>query len=202
MEDTSDIIFGAVVLVIILVLAYMAGRVTTNFKNKRFARAWSPLLSIVNGTVVDDYGAAASSYLTGTYKGWALQACSVPNMNESNRLTGESTHHKYNYFDISLKNISGKSDWEVEYTRSLMGFGKAEWDISSADKELEERLRKNNLVEIILAGRGHEVRFTKAQKTLVYVEDITPRWTPEPAAFTNTLEIMMRLVKLNDQINS
>ena len=65
----SDMLFGAIGLVIFLVVVFIAGYFLYKFKNARLTTAWGPLVGLVNGEVVGDGGGAASSWLSGTYQG-------------------------------------------------------------------------------------------------------------------------------------
>jgi hypothetical protein len=105
----KDLITGSIILVVFLVCVFAAGRVLSRVRNARCARAWEPLVPVIGGKVVDDGGGAATSWMTGTYKGRLVCASMVPNRN---RYPGE-TGFRYNYFDVALLQTPGKSDWSL-----------------------------------------------------------------------------------------
>jgi hypothetical protein len=144
--NTSDIIFGAVVLAVVLVLAIAAGKLLNKFKNSRFAKAWQPLIPILNGTIINDNGGGASSYLAGTYKGRIVQAGMVPNRN---RYSGDNSGQRYNYFEIALQQVNGVADWKVSYKHQLLGIGKKGWHLESLDKQLEDQLNNAGVVDLV-----------------------------------------------------
>ena len=108
-QETWDMIVGAAILIPFLILVFAAGLVLNKFKNGRFTRAWGPLVPIINGTVIQDGGGAATSWLTGTYRRRKVRASMVPNRN---RYSGESGH-TYNYFDIEIQDVPGGQGWSV-----------------------------------------------------------------------------------------
>ena len=104
----SDMLFGAIGLVIFLVAIAIAGYFLYKFQNARLTNAWGPLVGLVNGKVVGDGGGAASSWLSGTYQGRPVVAKLAPNINAHS--SDGSGGIKYNYFDVALTETPGRQD--------------------------------------------------------------------------------------------
>ncbi|MCB0165964.1 MAG: hypothetical protein KDI79_17150 [Anaerolineae bacterium] len=196
-QDTWDMIVGAAILIPFLILVFAAGLVLNKFKNGRFVKAWAPLAPIINGTVTNDGGGAATSWLTGTYRRRKVRASMAPGRN---RYSGESGH-TYNYFDIEIQDVSGRQDWSVVYKTSLPGFGQTGWGVETKDKSLEESLRGAGVVDMVARLGGPTVEYKVKQGTLLYSEDVTPRWVPTPERFQEELELLLRLAEVNEAIN-
>jgi hypothetical protein len=204
-QETSDMIFGAVVLVIFLAFVFAAGLLLNKFKNARFAKAWVPLQSVIGGTVTGDGGGAATSWLTGEYRGARVLASMTPGRNRSSE-GGD----KYNYFDVALLAIPGARDWDVLYGTSFLGFGQSGWHVKAEDAALAESLRRAGVVEMTarfgtphtLGGVGlPTVSYRRREQTLRFSEDVTPQWTPTPEQFRERLEFLLQLAEVNRQVN-
>ena len=115
-ESSSDMVFGSIVLFFFLVFIFALGKVIYTFKNARFTKAWSPLVPIINGTVVGDGGGGSTSWLTGTWQGRRVRAIMSP---DRNRYSGESGS-RYNEFGIELLDVPGGQDWRIENSRVEM----------------------------------------------------------------------------------
>jgi hypothetical protein len=68
----GDMLFGSVVLAIFLVFVFALGWLINKFKNRRFTRAWTPLVPLIQGTVHEDGG--GGGFLSGTYRGHKVRA--------------------------------------------------------------------------------------------------------------------------------
>jgi hypothetical protein len=206
-QETSDLILGAVGLVIFLVFVFAAGLLLSKYKNARFAKAWSPLVPLVNGTVTGDGGGAATSWLTGVYRGAQMRASMSPDRNTSSEGGGT----KYNYFDVTLLDVPGARDWAVIYDTPILGFGKKGWRVKAEDAALEEDLLRSGVVEMVARfGVPHlpasfglpAVEYRRRERTLRYSADVTPQWAPTPEHFRAQLELLLRLAEVNKEVNS
>lgn len=195
---TSDFIFGAVVLAIFLVFVFVLGWLISKFKNARFAKAWVPLLPIINGTITDDGGGAATSWLTGTYQGRRVRASMTP---ERNRYSGESDP-KYNHFDVALLDVPGRQDWRVMYKTPVLGFGEYGWRIQTQDKTLEARLQAAGVLQQVAQLQCDALEYKTKAQTLTYEQDLTPQWVPTPERFRADLELLILLAQVNEQVNT
>lgn len=193
----GDMIFGSIVLAIFLVFVFLFGWVLNRFKNARFTRAWVPLVPLIQGRIVQDGGGAATSWLTGTYRGQPVRATMIP---ERNRYSGESGH-RYNYFDAALLKVPGGQDWSIEYKTAVFGFGQTGWKITTEDKALEARLHASGIVSLIEGFGPESVAYNRRESTLLFSEDVTPRWVPTPERFQEELELLLRLAKVNEEVN-
>ena len=193
----GDMLFGSIVLIIFLVFVFGLGFLINRFKNRRFTRAWKPLVHLINGKVIEDGGGAATSWLTGTYRGQPVRASMIPNRN---RYSGESGP-KYNYFDIALLEVPGRQDWRIEYKTPILGFGQTGWQIDTKDAALRDRLQASGVIDEIARMGPEEIRYQARAKTLLCSEDVTPLWVPAPARFQEELELLLLLARVNAEVN-
>lgn len=184
----QDILFGVIVLIIFIVCAYFAGRLMSAWKNRRFATAWAPLVPLINGTVHNDGGGAATSWLTGTYQGKQVKASIMPGRNR--HIEGGD---RYNYFDVALLDVPGQHNWRINYQTALLGLGNTGWDIKTDDQTLRVRLHESGIIADLARLGTPTIEYTARGRTLLYSEDITPRWVPTPERFQAVLEILLRL---------
>lgn len=194
----GDMLFGSVVLAIFLVFVFLLGMFISRFKNARFAKAWTPLMPMIDGKPVGDGGGAATSWLTGSYRGRRVVASMVP---DRNRYSGESGH-RYNYFEVALLDVPGRQDWKIEYQTAILGFGQTGWRVVTQDKALEDRLNASGILATIGNSGAEEVLYSAREKKLIFAEDVTPRWIPTPERFQQELELLLALGKVNEEVNS
>jgi hypothetical protein len=191
-------LFGAVVLAIFMVFVFAFGFLINRVKNAGFRKAWAPLIPIIQGKVVEDGGGAATSWLTGTYRGKRVRASMTPNRN---RYSGESGHY-YNDFDVSLLNVPGEQDWKIEYTTAILGFGHTGWRIVTKDKALEDRLNASGILLAISRFGSPEIAYQARSGVLQFSDDITPLKVPSPESFRDQLELLLVLAKVNEEVNT
>jgi len=199
----SDMVLGGVILIGFLIVVFIAGYFLYKFKNARLTSAWGPLVGLVNGKVVGDSGGAATSWLTGVWKGREIAASLSPGINQH-----EDGGAKYNYFDVALRDVPGKHDWSVEYTRRVIGIGQTGWQVRAEDQALEEALRAAGiapLVEPFGETPPHfqqpSLEYDRRTRLLRYRTDVTPLLTPSPQRFTELLEMLLRAEEINRQYN-
>lgn len=204
----SDFVFGAIGLAIFLVVVFVGGYLLYKFKNARLTNAWGPLVAMVDGKVVGDGGGAATSWLTGTYKGRPIQASMVPGRNQYSSIGDNTSNAKYNYFDVALAAIPGKHDWNIQYDRSYLGVGKTGWRISSRDAALEAALNAAGLLPLIESFGTPPgfyslptVQYSAREQLLRYGGDNGRQWTPTPEQFVAQLEMLRQLAAINERLN-
>lgn len=185
-EGSSEMVFGSIVLVIFLVFVFALGKAIYTFKNARFTKAWSPLVPIINGTVAGDGGGGSTSWLTGTWQGRRVRAIMSP---DRNRYSGESGW-RYNEFGIELLDVPGGQDWRIDNSR-----------VEMAEPALRQRLEASGILLMIQAFGTPAVSYSRAQKMLSYSEDAGSRWTPTPEHFEAELGLLLRLAKMNEEVN-
>lgn len=189
----GDILFGAIVLVGFLICAYVIGRFLSNWKNRRFNAAWVPLVPLINGTVHHDGGGADTSWLAGTYRGKQVRASMTPDRN----LYREGSD-RYNYFDIALRDVAGQQNWHIAYRTAILGMGTTGWHIEAEDEGLNGRLQAANIAAELARLGTPTVTYTARDHTLLYSDDITPRWAPTPERFQEILELLLRVSAISE----
>ncbi|HEX6904201.1 MAG TPA: hypothetical protein VF789_31115 [Thermoanaerobaculia bacterium] len=194
----GDMLFGGMVLAIFLVFVFLLGLLISRFKNARFAKAWKPLAPLIDGKVVEDGGGAATSWLTGSYRGRRVVASMVP---DRNRYSEDSSGHRYNYFDVALLDMPGQQDWKIEHQTAILGFGQTGWRIVTKDKALEERLNASGILFAVSPFGSPEIAYSARDGKLQYSEDVTPQWIPTPERFQQELELLLTLAKVNEEVN-
>jgi hypothetical protein len=193
----GDMLFGAMVLAVFMVFVFALGFLVNRFKNSGFRKAWAPLIPMIQGKVVEDGGGAATSWLSGTYRGRKVVASMTPSRN---RYSGESGS-RYNYFDVALLDVPGGQDWQIEYKTAILGFGQTGWRVLTKDKALEDRLNASGILITIPNFRPDEVLYRARERKLLFAEDVTPQWIPTPERFQQELELLLALEKVNVEVN-
>lgn len=196
-QETQDILFGVAVLIPFLVLVFALGFIINRFKNRRFARAWAPLVPVINGTITHDGGGATTSWLTGTWQGRRVRASMTP---DRNRYSGE-TGSRYNSYEIAVLDVAGGKDWSIECKTLVLGFGKEGWHIETPDEALAERLRAAGAIALVERLGMPTVRYSAREKALLFEEDAGPVWVPAPARFQEELDILLQLAEVNERVN-
>lgn len=192
----QDILFGAAVLAVFLVCALIIGRFLSSIKNRRFTRAWSPLIPLIQGKVSDDGGGAATSWLNGSYRGQRIVASMIPGRNRYLE-NGET----YNYFDVALLDLPGKHDWRIEYKTKVIGLGSTGWQIDTKNQLLKDRLEMAGVPARLQSLGSPTLDYSTSRRLLLYSEDVTPRWLPTPERFTEELDLLLLLATLHQELN-
>jgi hypothetical protein len=195
--STGDLVIGTIGLVIFLIVVLLAALLLSRFRNARFAKAWASLVPIVRGTITGDGGGAATSWLSGTYRGRPVRASMIPGRN---RYT-ESSEHRYNHFDVALLDVAGRRDWSIGYHPTMLGLGKAKWQIEADDAALVERLRNRGLVDAVARLGQPTISFRAREGALQLSEDAGPHWIPPPERFEEELALLIELVAINAEVN-
>ena len=196
-QETHDLLFGVAVLIPFLVFVFALGLLINKFKNRRFDRAWSPLIPVIQGKITQDGGGATTSWLTGTYRGRRVQAIMTP---DRNMYSGESGH-RYNSFEAAVLDVKGGQGWSIECKTPILGFGPEGWQIETKDQGLAERLRAAGAIALVERLGMPTVTFNARGKTLQLSEDAGPVWVPAPARFQEELEILLQLAEINERVN-
>lgn len=201
-QETSDIFFGAIILIVFLICVFGAGFLLSKFKNARYAKAWTPLIPIVGGTVSGDNGGGASSFLTGSYRGQTVRATMVPQRNRYSNSTGSY----YNYFDITMAGVPGKQSWQLKYNTPTLGFGSTGWEIVADDAALQARLQARGVIDLVerLGTTPIQSQPTldyKARSGALLFREEVAGWIPEPDRFKDQLETLLLLAQINAEVN-
>ena len=183
---TEDLIAGSIILAVFLVCVYAAGCALSRVRNQRFARAWAPLVPVINGKITQDGGGAATSWLTGTWSGRQVCATMVPNRN---RYSGE-TGFRFNYFDVTLLDVPGKLDWSLDQ------------QLVSTDDLLRRRLRDAGVATILTRLGTAEVTYSAKRQTLTIIQESGSKWVPSVDHFRAQLNVLLDLAAVNAALNS
>jgi hypothetical protein len=199
-KEQSDILFGVAVLIPFMVGVFALGWAINRFKNRRFVTAWRPLVPLIGGTVVEDGGGAATSWLTGRFEGHRVYASMIPDRNRS-----QDGGFKYHHFEAALQDVPGRVDWQVEYKAGLLGFGKESWQLQAEDPAVADRLLRAGVIELIrplaearaVPPALPTVKYLRRDATISYSEDSGTTWIPSPDRFREQLALLVRLAQLN-----
>lgn len=206
----SDMVFGAIGLVIFLAVAFVGGYFLYKFKNARMGKAWGPLVQFVDGKVVGDGGGGATSWLVGTYKGRKVQASMVPDRNVYSSIgDSSSSGAKYNYFEVGLADEPGLHDWSVTFDRKFLGRGREGWRVQAANPATQSALEAAGIISVIAPYGEPATHFSLAtldynrrEKLLLYRYDAGSSWTPSPRVFAEQLEMLLKVSAINAQVNT
>src|SRR5262245_57312827 len=107
----EDLILGSVILAIFLVVVFAAGYVLNRFKNRQFRKKWAQLVPLLSQPqITEDSGGAATSWLSGSYRGAKVYASMTPNVA---RHTDLRSTNKGNRFSAAIQNVPGRVDWSL-----------------------------------------------------------------------------------------
>lgn len=180
--------FGIAALVAALPVLVAGAYAVHRVKNARFARAWRPLVPVIeDAAVTGDGGGAATSWLTGRYRGHVVHASMSPDLESA---TGST--HLTNHFAVALQDVPGRHDWSVRG---------ADGAVRGADAALEARLRDAGVGAVASRLGDAEVRYDARARTLTLREEIAARWTPPPARFREELDVLVALATLGREAN-
>ena len=196
----GDMIYGATVLAVALPVLYGIGRIVGRVKNGRFERAWRPLLATIDGAevVADRGGGAASSWLTGTYRGAAVFAHMTPDVRHGGQI---HTVGLENRWEAGVRDLPGARDWSVRWSDSVLGIGTTGWTVRADDAALAAGLERAGVREIAAPlGRG-TIEYRARPATLVLHQDIRPLRVPAPARFRQELDVLLELAAVVAPLN-
>ena len=196
--ETRDTVLSVIGLAVFLVLAYGVGILLSRFKNARFLKAWAPLQALIDGKVVNDGGGAATSWLTGTYRGYQVQARMSPQRNLG--VAGR----RFNDFAVALAQVKGEQDWTFARRPSSERApepGKSPWLVTADTTAVAQRLERA-VIENMLPGLGYpKISFRQQSGLLEYQVDVTPALVPTPELFARTLQFLVWLEGVNREAN-
>jgi hypothetical protein len=195
----EDIIFGSIVLTIFVAFCILLGYAITKFKNWRFSRHWEPLMPLItNPKITEDGAAAATSWLSGIYRGAAVYASMSPNVG---KYSGDSGGNANN-FSVGVRNVAGRNDWTVEWKTGLPLIRKAGWAVHSKDKALQSLLEGSSIVALISPLGEADLRYSVRDRTLVWMTDIEPHVVLPPDQFRRTLDVLLEVASISNSLNA
>lgn len=195
-ENTREIIEGAAILVPFLILVFIASRIMARINTSRYNKAFTSLVSAIDGTLMSD---GLSSMMSGRYGGRSILV-SLSREVRSMEYHGHS-NTKRNILLVEMSPVAGVHDWAIRY-RSTYGIGREEWHTSTAEEALKAKLSETGAVaEINGMGIMAFASYSSNQKTLTYHEDIHPAIAPTPHRFQVQLDLLEKLAAINERVN-
>lgn len=198
-EDTSDILLGALILVVALPAFYFAARLISKIREAWAGRVLAPLAPLLGR------GAKLSEgTLRGNYQGVELRAFYAKEKNDrwdADNSTG------FDAFSIEALGQSGQSDWTLKFEVSgLLGQGPKKLVIHTADPGLGARLTQSDVIDAVSRVSAPTedyvtVAFDARRKVLTYTDDVSPKSVPTGEKFVAQLALVGRLVEINARAN-
>jgi hypothetical protein len=199
MSEMSDFTLGLIIMPFFLVFIFTMGYAIYRLKNAALTRAWTPLRPLFDGggTVTGDGGGAATSYLTGMYRGRRVRASMSPDVA---KYSGESGHYA-NLFTVALLDLPGADNFRITAAPSLPRFWRSEWRVDAANETLRQALESADAVARVAAFGDVEVSYNRSTRTLQFVEDVRPSRVPPRARFEQELDLLIDLADLVEPYN-
>lgn len=201
----GTIAFGVGVLAVALPVFWAVGRLAGRVRNARFARAWAPLVPVVDGTLAFDRTGSSSS-LTGRYRGAGVHATMAlgvtSDWGRGRTVIDGDVGPRGNAFLLTLRGVAGRGDWSVIYPDRVPLLGSDAYAVRADDPALVARLERAGVVA--LAERLEPalwIRYAAAAGTLTLREEVQPRWVPRPERFEAALDVLTALAALNATVN-
>lgn len=200
----SDLILGAVLLAIFLVLVFAAGLVHARLTTRGVAQTLEPLVPVIGGALA---GNGTQRWLTGHYGGRRVLAAAVPGVAI---FSGEGGGERYNAFDVEVQEVAGATDWMLTYGAQGPGemlSGAESWRFITRERALGERLRASPIITEVerFGGAGVRgaptVRYSSAQKSLLHRDNVSPQLAPDPAHFERQVALAVRLAAISEEVN-
>ena len=198
-NETSDLVYGVLIVAVTLPTLYFLAQVMIKIREAWAARVLAPLAPAFGSETTLSAGT-----LMGHYKGIQLRAGYAKDKNDdwdSDNSVG------FNAFYIEARNLAGQHNWSIKFHVSgPLGQGPRKLVIHSADTSLSERLLLSGAIEAVSkVSRPSEdyvaVAYDARRKVLVYMDDVSPQKVPSLKQFTVQLELVTRLVEINEQVN-
>lgn len=149
------------------------------------SRVWEPLVPVVNGRLERRYSTAA---LQGTYQDHPIYATLLSGGAENPDL-----------FEIQMQTVRRGADWRMEYGSKKL-FGRDEWYIKADHPILQGRLDQSGMLAEIQQWDSHPtISYKSDEGTLMYEEE---NRVPKPERFRKQLDLLLRLARINEQVNT
>jgi len=198
-QETSDLILGAILLVVMIPVIYFVARMISTIGDAWGAHLLAPLASAIGGTV-DRH----QPCILGKYQGRDVRVSFSPGQSVG---SGEGAT-TINAFHIEILNLPGGKDWRIKYHLSgIFGQGPKQLIIEVPDQALGEHLERSGVLTEVAAVSSPTqdyvtVTYEARQKKLTYTDDMTPRRLPTNQEFSAQLKLAARLAEINDQVNA
>jgi hypothetical protein len=198
MSQLSNEVLGALILVVLVPCLYFAARAASVVLDAWGAYRLAPLAPPIAGTID-----RKSPCIRGIFRGNNVR---VSFSTEESVGSGESAT-SINAFYIQVTDLPGKHNWRIPFgATGTFGLGPKRVYIETQDGVLRERLDRSG---VLLAVEGVSARtanyvtvdYDCRLKTLTYIDDVSPKWVPSPAAYAKQLDLVARLVEINKHVN-
>ena len=196
-DDTSGMILGAAILVVLIPALYFLARFVTKIGDAWGAHLLAPLAPAIGGTVH-----RSGPHIDGTYENHALR---VSFAGRTSVGSGESAT-SINAFYIEVLQLPGRENWRIKfYGPGLLRQG-PNAPFIEAETALGDRLKRAGVLEAVskvsTPTEGYvTVAYDARRQVLTYTDDVSPRWLPSPEAFAMQLVLAARLAAINAQVN-
>lgn len=192
----SDTVLGWAILAVFLVVVFAAGWVLHKIKDAALEREWTALRPLIqDARIVGDGGGAATSWLTGTYRGRRITASFSPRVT---KYTGSTSGHYRNAFRVALDDVPGTRDWRLEH---IWRSGGSSWRVIAKDDALRSGLDASPVATILARLGAGEVDYRRSSRELVFSEDVEPLKVPPPDRFRAQLDALFELADVNAAMN-
>lgn len=198
-DDTTDLVSGILILVVALPTLYFAAQLIIKIGNLWTARILAPLAPILGKNAK-----LANGSVSGSFNGCQLRAFYAKDKNDGWDMENSTG---FNAFYIEAADVPGQLDWKIQFHVSgLLGQGPKELHIHVADKRLGERLAQAGVIDAVAKVSTPTedyvtVAFDARRNILTYTDDVSPKSVPSRQRFEVQLELLTRLVEINEKVN-
>jgi hypothetical protein len=196
--ETSNLVLGALILVVLIPLLYIIGWITSTIGDAWSVHILAPLAPAIAGEVSRN-----RPCILGSYQDRDLCVSFTPGQSVG---SGDSAT-MINAFYIEVTGLPGRQDWRITFHLSgFFGQGPRQLHIEVHDKALGERLDRSGVLAAVSAvsapTQGYvTVEYEARRKTLTYTDDVSPHKIPSPTQFAAQLELVARLAEINAHAN-
>ena len=199
-SDTADVALGVLIVAVALpVLYFMAGF------GRKIGEAWAARILAPLAPLLGSEAKLSAGSLRGIYQGCDLRAFYGKDKNDGWDDTSNSVG--FNAFYIKVMDIPGQYNWVVTFCFSgFLGRGPKLLVIRAADNDLGERLAHTDVIALVsnVSTPSEDyvtVAFDARRKVLTYTDDVSPRSVPSAKQFRAQLDLVVRLVEINTEVN-
>ena len=199
-SDTADVALGVLIVAVALpVLYFMAGFA------RKIGEVWAARILAPLAPLLGSEAKLSAGSLRGIYQGCNLRAFYGKDKNGGWDDTLNSVG--FNAFYIEVMDLPGQYNWAVKFRVSgLLGQGPKLLVIQAADNDLGERLAHTDVIALVsnVSTPSEDyvtVAFDARRKVLTYSDDVSPRSIPSAKQFRAQLDLVVRLVEINTEVN-
>lgn len=196
MNQLPNAVLGAIILVVLLPCIYFAARIATAIGDAWGAYRLAPLAPLIDG-IVDRNG----PYIVGKFGGYKLRVTFCP------KEPGGSGDDTINAFRIHVLDVPGQHHWCVPFEATgRFGFGFKAPHIEAQHDALRERLKRSGALQLVESVSKPSAAYVTVvydprQRTLTYVNDVSPHTIPSREDFAKQLALVAKLIALNAKLN-